>query len=372
MIKRLFVNNENSIGKKIENGDYSFFTAKGFFGFDDFFRFVKMCHIFISFILYLLILIALIKRKKKKYSVAFQLIGNILIINFIHTFSYILNWVTNINNAYSFNENNKNYKVGGLLIGNPKEYYFACQLQGFLILYSSLSQDISIIIFFYFINKPTIPSKIAVLIKLFIIGHLFPFIYSFIISIIGGIGQDDRYCYIQKFYFNQSGGYSIYKYFRAFIIITYTFRGINLGITIYLLYKINQYVKKQKIKKFYILKTFTILIVQLITISIGIIYRLSRVIFTDFNKKFSDAFICINNIDGIIFPLSYSISNGIYKFLFSKNNYNISTNSLITEDSEKIISDNSFSSSSHHSNDDSNTFPMIDLKEDNNFDLSIT
>ena len=120
------------------------------------------------------------------------------------------------------------------------------------------------------------------------------------------------------------------------------------------------------------MKTSTILIVQLITISIGIIYRLSRVIFTDFNKKFSDAFIWINNIDGIIFPLSYSISNEIYKFLFSKNNYNISTNSLITKDSEKIISDNSFSSSSHHSNDDSNTFPMIDLKEDNNFDLSIT
>ena len=61
-----------------------------------------------SFILNLLIIMSILKRKKKKFSIAFNLIGNILIINFIHTLTYILNWVTIINNDYVFKDKNNN------------------------------------------------------------------------------------------------------------------------------------------------------------------------------------------------------------------------------------------------------------------------
>ena len=154
MIKRILAN--EAIAEQIKNSSYNFFSVKSFFGFDDIIRFIKILYLFFSIVLNLLIVISLLKRKKNKNSIGLCLTGNILIINFIHTFSYILNWVTNIDNAYILNEK---YKIGGLLIGNPKDNYSVCQIQGYMLLYSSLSQDLSIIIFFYIINMSELPSK---------------------------------------------------------------------------------------------------------------------------------------------------------------------------------------------------------------------
>lgn len=368
MIKRFL--DDETISEQIKNSNYNFFTFKGFFGFEDAIRLVKLIHIFISFILNLLILISLSKRKKKQNSIALVLTGNILIINFIHTFTYIFNWVTHLDDAYTFTNNNNNYKVGGLLIGNPTNNYFMCQFQGFILLYSSLSQDISIIIFFYSINMSSLPSRLKIYTILLSIGHFLPFLYSTICVIIDGIGLNDRYCYIKKFEY-KNNGYEIYKNFSCLIIITYSLRAINLSISVFLLIQINKYIKQHNFKQIYIFKTYFILILQVITISIGFIYRIAHLIANDNNKAFSDSFLCINTIDGILFPLSYSLSNGIYANLFSKNINNESINSLFSEDNEnnKCMLDDSYSTSSHPSNDDK-TFAMIDIKDDNNFDLS--
>ena len=124
-------------------------------------------------------------------------------------------------------------------------------------------------------------------------------------------------------------------------------RAINLSISVYLLIKINKYVKKHKFRNLYIFKTYFLL-------------------------GFSNAFLCINTIDGILFPLSYSLSNGIYTNLFCKNNINNeSLNSLFSDDNENnnYILDDTYSTSSHRSNDDK-TFALVDVKDDNNFDLS--
>ena len=355
-----------------------FFSFKGFFGFNDGIRLVKMINIFISFILNLLIIISILKRQKKHYTIAFNLTGNILIVNFIHTSAYILNWVTNINNALEFSENDNTYKVGGLLIGSPRKDFYVCQIQGFLLVYSSLSQDISIIIFFYLINRTSIPSKLNIQIKLLFFAHILPFLLGVFYLLIEGIGLNDRYCYIKKFEFdykknysdNNSSPYSLYDYFRVLIIVTYTFRGINLGISIYLLIIINRYVKEHHLTKLYILKTYSILIVQIITITIGFIYRLSHIISNKNNKNFSDVFLCINTIDGILFPLSYSLSNGIYQNLCYSHNFNNSVDSLII-DNDEVKDDLKSSSSSHSTRQKDNTFAMIDIRdEDNNFDLS--
>ena len=381
MIKRLLVNDNGnySINETIKKGDYDFFSIESFFGFNDGIRFIKMINIFISFILNLLIIISIIKRQKKKYTIAFNLTGNILIINFIHTCVYILNWVTNINKAYEFEENKNTYKVGGLLVGNPKKKYYVCQIQGFLLVYSSFSQDISIILFFFIINKTSIPSKLNILIKLLIFAHFLPFLISVLYAAIDGIGINDRYCYIKKYEFNyknynstdpNSKPYSIYNHYRALIIITYSIRGINLGISVYLLIIINRYIKEHHLTRFYILKTSSILIVQIIIITIGIIYRLTSIISNNSTKNFSNVFLCINTIDGILFPLLYSLSNGIYQNLCYNHYFSDSLDSLmIDNDDEK--DDLKSNSSSHTYSQKNNTFAMIDIRdEDNNFDLS--
>ena len=73
-----------------------------------------------------------------------MLIINILIVNIIHSSSYLLNWMRYVKNDYyefSLDENHKNkkYHIGGLLIGNPKNKEWVCLLQGYLMIFSSLS-----------------------------------------------------------------------------------------------------------------------------------------------------------------------------------------------------------------------------------------
>ena len=87
MIKRILAN--EAIAEQIKNSSYNFFSVKSFFGFDDIIRFIKIFYLFVSIILNLLIVISLLKRKKKKNSIGLCLTGNILIINFIHSVSYI-------------------------------------------------------------------------------------------------------------------------------------------------------------------------------------------------------------------------------------------------------------------------------------------
>ena len=131
-------------------------------------------------------------------------------------------------------------------------------------------------------------------------------------------------------------------------------------------------IKKNKFRNLYIFKTYFLLILQVITTSIGFIYRISHLIANDNNKGFSNAFLCINTIDGILFPLSYSLSNGIYTNLFCKNNINNeSLNSLFSDDKENnnCILDDTYSTSSHRSSDDK-ILALVDVKDDNNFDLS--
>ena len=73
-----------------------------------------------------------------------MLIINILIVNFIHSSSYLFNYMRYVKNDYyefSLDENHKNkkYHIGGLLIGNPKNKEWVCLLQGYLMIFSSLS-----------------------------------------------------------------------------------------------------------------------------------------------------------------------------------------------------------------------------------------
>ena len=360
------------IEKQIENGNYTFFSLKGFFGLDDFIRFIKMFYIYVSFVLNLIMIISIRKGniKKKINPVAFHLITNILLINFIHSLSYMINWVTHLDDAYILEDNNIKYKIGGLLIGCPKRNFLVCKIQGFMILFSSLSQDIFINIFFYIINKENIPRKSIMILIYSILGYICPFIFSIIYAIIGGLGLNDRYCYIRKFEFNEDEDqkYSFVTTFKPLIIILYSIRGINLAISFFLLFNIIKYIRKNNLSKVYILKSSSILLIQIITFSFSFLYRISRIIFNDFNKTISDIHLCINTLDAILFPLSFSLSNGIYTNLCYKN-LSDSSNSL-SDGPGEIFNCSTFSSLYSSSNRNEKSLPMVDLKNNNNFDLS--
>lgn len=390
----------------ILKSNYNFFSAKYFFGFGDdnyshdSVRIIKLFYIMISFILNLLIIILLLIRKKKKFSIALTLTGNILIINFIHTLSYSFEWIlkeeshdhlrslhimkngTVINNLPY--ENYDYYEIGGLLIGNPNNLG-VCKFQSFILIFSALAQDVLIIIFFYIINMSNAPSKIKI--RLFVIfGYFFPLIVAFIFFAIGGLGLNDRYCYIKKFDFEKVQNCSNiflgdnnyidtcnikYKFikvkFRILIYFLYSLRGVNLIINFFFLYKIIQYVRLNKLKNMYILKLSAILIVQLVNIFLGLIYRIGSSINEDFSRKFANIFLCLNSLDGILLPLSYILSNR--KALFCSKAKD--SKDSLSDDQDEFMSLGSASSFLIlPSPTVDKTFAMVDVKDDNNFDLS--
>ena len=83
-------------------------------------------------------------------------------------------------------------------------------------------------------------------------------------------------------------------------------------------FNIIRYVMSKKMKLTYIFKMAFILLVQLVTISIGIIYRISSYFSRHFSANFSGPYLILNTIDGVLFPLSFIITNGIHKILYKK------------------------------------------------------
>ena len=357
----------------INKTDYNFYKPKYFFGFGDNsyssdpVRIIKLLYILISFILNLIIIISLLKRKKKKFSVALILTGNILIINFIHTFCYSFEWILKEKGKnYIYEKDGITYEIGGLLIGNPSKFG-VCKFQGFSLIFSSQSQDMLINIFFFIVNRPEIPSRIFIRIIIILLGYFLPLIISSIYLSANAIGINDKFCFIKKF--NKTpNGYEYNDMYGYSIFFVYFLRFINLIISSIFLYKIIIYVRLNKLKSMYILKLSAILIIQVLTILFGLIYRIIGGFSESFSSKFASVFLCINTIDGILFPLSYSLSNGIFNILFCGG----ATDRMhsLPDSQADLLSSKSTNSSQSPTNIEEKTFAMVDIKDDNNFDLS--
>jgi hypothetical protein len=326
----------------------------------------------------LLIIISIIKKKKNKYSIGLLITGNILLINFIHTFSYSFEWVlkeSDNNRTLYINQNgdvinsksldSDYYEVGGLLVGNMDKIG-ACVTQGFFLVFSSICQDILINIFFFVINKPKIPSERKIKLYL-ILGYCIPILISIIYLLCNQFGLNDKFCYVKKFSY-EKGNYQFNKYFPGIVMVIYTLRFFNLIISIYLLFQIYKYVKSNNIQKSYILKSSSILIIQIITISIGFIYRLTSAIDDKISRNIAIVFLYLNTLDGILFPLTYSLNNGIYRDLFGDSS---KIESLMDDEEEtNCIETTNNDSSINHTGANDKTFAMVDVKGNNNFDLS--
>ena len=300
----------------IENPDYSITTAYNFFIGGDFVRVIILLYILFCFILNLLIIIAIFI-SKKKLSFISKITLSILFVNFIHTFSYIYEWVIKIEGKNKIvGDINDNTIVGFLLTGNPNNMG-ACLTQSFSLISSSISQDFLINIFFFLINRANTPSIFYIWLWVLILAFAFPFIFTLILLLVGALGINDRFCYVNKYKFNKTDNrYELYSGFEACVTLVYAIRAINLIFSFYIIIKILKYIMEKKLKLSYIFKISSILLVQLVTITIGVIYRISSYFSKKFSVNFSGVYLILNTMDGVLFPLSFIISSGMHKILY--------------------------------------------------------
>ena len=306
----------------ITNPKYSIFNAYNFFIGHDFVRVIILLYILFGFILNILIIITIIL-SKKKLSVISKITLSILAVNFFHTFSYIYEWVIKINGkAYQIGEEKDKIFVGFLLVGNPKKMG-ACLTQAFSLISSSISQDFLINIFFYLINKSDLPKMLYIWLAVIILAFIVPFCLTLILLVTGSLGINDKFCYVNKYTYNfkfdnitDEKPYEAYRGFELCVTIVYAVRTLNLLFSSYIIFIIVKYIVIKNLKFTYIFKIASILLIQLVTITIGLIYRISSYFSKSFSVNFAGAYLILNTMDGVLFPLSFMISNGMHRILF--------------------------------------------------------
>ena len=301
----------------ITDPNYSIFTPYNFFVGGDSARVIILLYIIFSFILNALIIIAIII-SKKKLSFISKITLSILGVNFIHTFSYIYEWVIKIEGkTKQVGNKNDNIFVGFLLTGNPNNMG-TCHTQAFSLISSSISQDFLINIFVYLINKSNIPKIQYIWLAVFGLAFLFPCALTLILLLAGALGINDKFCYVKKYEYdkNSKNFYELYSGFEFCVALVYVVRTVNLIYSSYIFFKIVKYVISRKLKITYIFKIASLLLIQLVTISIGVIYRISSYFSKKFSVDFSGVYLLLNTIDGVLFPLSFIISNGMHILLY--------------------------------------------------------
>jgi len=369
----------------ILTGNYNFDVSKYFFN-ADIFRLIIIIFIIISFIVNVLYFITSLKTKFKDEILQINLIltRNILLINFLHKFSYLYEWVLqNVDNESSLyvnkdngeigtieNKDDKNYfRIGGLLVGNMYKME-ACKAQGFFLVFTSLSQDILILILFYMINKSTRLSKAKTCIFLSV-GYLCSFIISIIYLSVNGLGLNDKYCFIKKFIFNEKQldkPYQMHSYFILMIIIYYLIRLIFIIISSILLYKIVQYIKKNEYGKGYLIRLSSFLLLQIFSIAFGIMYRIGGMINEKFSRDFVDIFLIVNNLDALVFPLFSFFSNNMYLNLCGKKKNDELENVFMLQDNDVTTNPNATMNNQTRNNDKSGI--STPNGNNNNFEVS--
>ena len=316
-------NNITDYLRNVSNPDYSLLTLRDFFGGTDSIRIIIIIYIILSLIINTIIFFVIgisIKRQQKfVLPLGTWVILGILFMNFIHTFSYFFEWVIKEDVGLAYAEKDgKDIEVGGLLVGNPN-HLFGCYTQAFLLIFSSLSQDFLINIFFFLVNlsageseKMQIYAKYAII----ILGILFPFIFTLILRVSGALGLNDEFCYVTKFTINiNNNGITEYNYFSGFqtcVNIVYLIRVVNFIATVYFLRKIWIYVKQQNEEKTYLFKSIMIPIIQLSTIGIGVVYRLINFWWPQLSVKLAKPYLVLNTLDGVLFPIGFAILNDVF------------------------------------------------------------
>ena len=301
--------------------DYDIANARNFFGITDPIRFVINIYILLSLILNginFTVVFLNMKKNKIKLVLANWLTLGVLLMNFIHTATYSYEWVfTEEADIKMANATNKEkLKVGALLFGNPDNMSL-CYLQGFFLIFSSISQDFLINIFFYLIDSSEF-NEFNVKLTILILGILFPFFFTLSLGIGGAIGLNDKFCYVRKYDCNITISNSSVTYvytdnkFQVCVMIVYFIRIINCCATAYFLVKIIKYVRKEKQPNLYLFKLIFIPSIQVFTIGIGVLYRFINLIEKHSSVSLAAPYLLLNTADGFLFPIGFALQNGIF------------------------------------------------------------
>ena len=151
------------------------------------------------------------------------------------------------------------------------------------------------------------------------LGICFPIVFTLIYYFLGALGINDEFCYVTKFKYNivnETVSYSYYDGFQPLVTLVYLIRVINLVFSAILLKNVIDYIKTKNMNKQYIYKSIIIPIIQLFTIGIGVIYRLSNLISTSFSEKISKPYLILNTADGIFFSFSIFIEKWLFYTFF--------------------------------------------------------
>ena len=295
---------------------YSF--EKFFNGFE---RKIILSYALLSFILNIIIIVSVYLAKNKKLSNIIKVTGSILIVNFINIFAYTFEWVTCKDES-----SKKPYIIIGLLFGNS-EANNTCQLQSLFILFSSMSQDYFMILFFYIVNRRKVIESMIINVLIFFC-IIFPIIISFLYLKIGALGLNDDFCYLKKYQkFNNT--IDLYEDF-------YSLRAISFSITIYFLINISKYIIRQQLPITYLFNKLSIFFIQLFKLFIILIYRITTS-FLDASNNVRIIFNILSTVDGVLMPLAYILINGIFCSLCDRNKRRKLT---IGEDNEEDLISN--------------------------------
>ena len=279
--------------------------------FHSFERIMVLFYLLLSFILNIIIVISICLIKNKKISIIMRIASSILGINFINIFTYSFQWVLS-NNEIS----NGVFQIELLLVEKSKKSntFYACNLQSFFLLFTSLSQDYLIILLFFIVYKNEIikPSFINVYI---VYSIIFPIIISIIFLCFKAFGINDDFCFIKKYEKKNSDNYKVFDAYKIYYIIIYFIRGINFSVIVFLLIKIILYIKKEKSLS-YIINKLSMLFIQLFKLFIILIYRITSMFYL--SNPLRIIYIIFSTIDGLLIPLAFSFSNDIYSIFCRK------------------------------------------------------
>ena len=127
----------------------------------------------------------------------------------------------------------------------------------------------------------------------------------------------------------------------------------------------------KKLKIAYIFKMSSILLVQLVTITIGVVYRISSYFSKKFSVNFSGIYLILNTMDGVLFPLSFIVSSGMHKLLIKiitgkaiEDNEETETNTIEDYDNDENDNDNDNDNDiNNHNYETEKNIPMQDLSK---------
>ena len=287
------------------------FTFKIFLNSYD--RIIVLSFCLISFILNIIIIISILLEKNKKISLVMRITQSILIVNFINIFSYSFQWVICKNEIKGKGNNDSIFNIV-LLVENSDNFY-ACKIQSFILLSSSLSQDYLIILFFFVVNRETIINIFYI--NIFIVLSIFiPLIVSFFYALFNSFGISEDFCYIKKFKYSEPYLYLIDNNYIFNFIPIYSFRLINFCISLILFIKIFKYIKKEKSIS-YIIDKMSMLFIQLFKLFIILFYRITNLYWKKYPEAMRKIYIILSTLDGLLLPLTFSYSNDIFCYFFN-------------------------------------------------------